>query len=194
MDVGEVYRVDASRRTTAANAYVGGLGKTKRVVLYDNLISGLPARPNALGRGARARPPKAQRPDPRPGLARARGARRDLPRPSARRALRAPRTTNKSRKPGPIVLPAIALSLAIVSFGARAPLPTCSRARSRPARTPSRCGLTDDPAAFVQLERRLALRNISDPDPPSVLHTALFGTHPTTAERIGIGEAFNLSQ
>ena len=26
VDVGEVYRVDASRRTTAANAYVGGLG------------------------------------------------------------------------------------------------------------------------------------------------------------------------
>ena len=42
MDVGEVYRVDASRRTTAANAYVGGLGHTKRVVLYDNLIDGFP--------------------------------------------------------------------------------------------------------------------------------------------------------
>ena len=42
VDVGEVYRVDASRRTTAANAYVVGLGKTKRVVLYDNLISAFP--------------------------------------------------------------------------------------------------------------------------------------------------------
>ena len=42
VDVGEVYRVDASRRTTAANAYVGGLGHSKRVVLYDNLISGFP--------------------------------------------------------------------------------------------------------------------------------------------------------
>ena len=38
VDVGEVYRVDASRRTTGANAYVAGLGHTKRVVLYDNLI------------------------------------------------------------------------------------------------------------------------------------------------------------
>ncbi|MEA2375760.1 MAG: endopeptidase, partial [Thermoleophilaceae bacterium] len=38
--VGKVYRVDASRRTTGANAYVGGLGSTKRVVLYDNLIEG----------------------------------------------------------------------------------------------------------------------------------------------------------
>src|SRR5439155_19215483 len=38
VDVGQVYRVDASRRTTATNAYVWGLGATKRVVLYDTLI------------------------------------------------------------------------------------------------------------------------------------------------------------
>src|SRR3954464_8037180 len=38
IDVGEVYKVDASRRTTGANAYVNGLGHTKRVVLYDNLL------------------------------------------------------------------------------------------------------------------------------------------------------------
>ena len=36
--MGEVYEVDASRRTTAANAYVTGLGRTKRVVLFDTLI------------------------------------------------------------------------------------------------------------------------------------------------------------
>ena len=42
VDVGEVYRIDASRRTTGANAYVGGLGPTKRVVLYDNLIERFP--------------------------------------------------------------------------------------------------------------------------------------------------------
>ena len=44
--------------------------------------------------------------------------------------------------------------------------------------------LTRDPAAFIALERRLALANVSDPDPPALLH-ALFGTHPTTVERIG---------
>src|SRR5579875_3731005 len=38
IDVGEVYAVDASRRTSAANAYVTGLGPTKRVVLYDTLL------------------------------------------------------------------------------------------------------------------------------------------------------------
>ena len=38
VDVGQVYVMDASRRTTAANAYVTGIGRTKRVVLYDNLL------------------------------------------------------------------------------------------------------------------------------------------------------------
>ena len=38
VEVGEVYEVDASRRTTAANAYVTGIGRTKRVVLYDTLL------------------------------------------------------------------------------------------------------------------------------------------------------------
>src|SRR5581483_6978624 len=38
VSVGEVYAVDASKRTTAANAYVTGLGPTKRVVLFDTLL------------------------------------------------------------------------------------------------------------------------------------------------------------
>ena len=38
VDVGRSTSIDASRRTTAANAYVNGLGHTKRVVLYDNLL------------------------------------------------------------------------------------------------------------------------------------------------------------
>jgi STE24 endopeptidase len=49
--------------------------------------------------------------------------------------------------------------------------------------------LTDDADAFISLERRLALQNVSEPDPPELLHS-LFGTHPTTLERIGYGEAY----
>ncbi len=49
--------------------------------------------------------------------------------------------------------------------------------------------LTRDPADFVKFERRIAIRNVSDPDPPWLFHL-LFDTHPTTKERIGFGEAF----
>ncbi|MEA2418661.1 MAG: endopeptidase, partial [Thermoleophilaceae bacterium] len=50
--------------------------------------------------------------------------------------------------------------------------------------------LTNDPGAFVQFEQRLAVQNVSDPDPPPVWQ-ALFGTHPTTLQRIGIGKAYD---
>src|SRR6476619_4413430 len=38
VDIGQVYRVDASRRSTAVNAYVDGIGSSKRVVIYDNTL------------------------------------------------------------------------------------------------------------------------------------------------------------
>ena len=38
VDVGEVYVIDASRRSTVENAYVAGIGSSKRVVLYDTLL------------------------------------------------------------------------------------------------------------------------------------------------------------
>ena len=34
----DIYVMDASKRTTKANAYCGGLGKLKQIVLYDNLV------------------------------------------------------------------------------------------------------------------------------------------------------------
>ena len=52
---------------------------------------GLPARRDPHGRGARARPPEAQRPDPRPGLARAGRARGHVPGPAAGGGVRAAR-------------------------------------------------------------------------------------------------------
>ena len=40
--VSDVLVADASRRTTTLNAYVSGLGNTRRVVLYDNLVEDVP--------------------------------------------------------------------------------------------------------------------------------------------------------
>ena len=123
VDVGEVYRVDASRRTTAINAYVGGLGHTKRVVLYDNLIEDFPAdqvrsvvahelghvKGRDLGRGLL--------------WIVDRGARRDAGGPAPERAHRAAgraapdSAAHASARPGPAILPAVAFSLALVTFG-----------------------------------------------------------------------------
>jgi STE24 endopeptidase len=49
--------------------------------------------------------------------------------------------------------------------------------------------LTDKPKPFIAFQRQIAIRNVSDPDPPRWLHE-LLGTHPTTLERIGMGVAY----
>jgi STE24 endopeptidase len=194
VEVGEVYRVDASRRTTASNAYVGGLGETKRVVLYDNLIEGFPedqvrsvvahelahVRYSDLPRGLLwlaivalpamlvvqrlteridRRPQPGQGPRLAGGGAPARGA--------------------------PATVPALALSLAVVSFAVQIPGNWLSREVEARADAYA-LELTEEPSAFVGLQRSLAVRNVSQPDPPAVLHE-LLSTHPTTLERIGLG-------
>ena len=187
--VGQVYEVDASRRTTAANAYVNGLGHSKRVVLYDNLINHFPRdqlrtvvahelghqKHDDLLRGlawlalvAPAGTFAAQR------LAEAFGRREGLGDPANRA--------------GPAVLPAIALAIALVTFGLGAASNMLSREVEASADSFA-LRLTHDSRSFIQFERELALRNIADPDPPPVWQF-LFGTHPTTVDRIGIGKAF----
>ena len=89
---------------------------------------------------------------------------------------------------GADLVPALALALAVVTFAGQIAGSYVSRGVEARADAFA-LRLTDDPEAFISLERRLALQNISDPDPPDVLQ-ALFGTHPTTLERIGYGEAY----
>ena len=181
VDVGEVYRVDASRRTTGANAYVAGLFGTKRVVLYDNLIEDFtPAEVRSVVAHELAHVHHD-----------------DVPRGLLFLAILAPpamllvqriaeRLAPGAR--GADLVPALALALAIVSFAGQIAGSYVSRAVEGRADAFA-LRLTDDPDAFTALERRLALQNISDPDPPTLLHT-LFGTHPTTLERLGYGEAY----
>ena len=183
VDVGEVYRVDASRRTSAANAYVIGLGHSKRVVLYDNLIEDFP------------------RPEVRSVVAHELGHQKhnDLLRGLAWLAIVAPAGTflvqalaERFARPGrlgtPAALPAIALAIALVSLG----LGCASNVLSRKVEASAdsfALELTRDPADFIRFQRRIAIQNVTDPDPPGLYHV-LFDTHPTALERIGAGVAF----
>ena len=184
VDVGKVYEIDASRRTTAANAYVTGLGHTKRVVLYDTLLKNFErdelrlvvAHELAHVRHSDIRNALAYLVIVAPFglLAVACLTRRLAP--------------GDGLKPGPAVLPALALSFAIMSTT----LSVVSNQLSRDveARADSfALRLTDQPQAFVSFERAIALRNLSDPDPPGWV-TFLTATHPSTTDRIGIGEAY----
>jgi STE24 endopeptidase len=183
VDVGEVYEVDASRRTTASNAYVTGLGRTKRVVLYDNLLKDF------------------TRDEVRLVVAHELGHvhYRDVPRGLLYVLIVAPaglfaaslltrRLAPDEPRPGPAALPALALSLAIVSFGVTVIANQLSRRIEARADSYS-LRLTDAPEPFIGFEKGIAVRNVADPDPPR-LRTLLLATHPPTLERIGIARAY----
>jgi STE24 endopeptidase len=183
VDVGEVYRVDASRRTSAANAYVIGLGHSKRVVLYDNLIDDFS--PGEV-RTVVAHELGHQKHD-------------DLLRGLAWLAIVAPagtflvqalaeRAGPRGRLGTPDALPAIALAIAVVSLGLGCVSNVLSR-RVEASADSFALRLTRDPEDFIGFQRRISVQNVGDPDPPG-WYQALFGTHPTTLERIGAGVAF----
>jgi STE24 endopeptidase len=180
VDVGEVYSMDASRRTTAANAYVGGLGGTKRVVLYDTLLDNFTRDEIRLVVAHELAHVKY----------------RDVPNGLLFLALVAPAgmfaVARLAERLGPArgaaAVPPLALALAIVvPLVATVSLQLSRRVEARADSYSLR--LTDAPDPFIGFEKRIALRNVSDPDPPA-WRTALLSTHPPTIERIGIAEAY----
>ena len=93
-----------------------------------------------------------------------------------------------TRDAGPAALPALALALGLVTFA----LTVAGNASYRPVEARADAfalRLTGEPEPFVGLARNLARRNLSEPEPPAFYH-ALFGTHPTTVERIGFGVSY----
>jgi STE24 endopeptidase len=184
VDVGQVYEVDASRRTTAANAYVTGLGKTKRVVLYDTLLENF------------------SRDELRLVVAHELGhvRHRDVPNGLLYLAIVAPfgmlaaaqltrrLAPHEGERPGPAILPALALSLVVMATA----IGTISNQLSRAveARADSfALDLTAEPEPFISFEQRIALRNLADPEPPE-WQTFLLATHPPVLDRIGMGVAY----
>ena len=180
VDVGEVYRVDASRRSTAINAYVGGIGSTKRVVLYDTLLEDL--EPGERRSVIAHELGHVKDHDIRRGLFFI-----AISTPLAlifATALAREIARRRGAEIGqPAFLPAIALSVAVASFAVGVAGNQLSREVEARADTFA-LELTDDPQGFIELQQDLADRNLADPDPPDALHF-LFGSHPDTMDRIG---------
>ena len=179
--VGEVYKIDASRRTTAANAYVTGLGPTKRVVLFDTLLE-------RYG-GDEVRVVVAHE------LAHVRH--RDVARGMLFAAIVAPTAALSVQRlsellatgePSADGLSAVALAGGFVSAPLGLIANRLSRSLERRADADS-LRWSRAPDAFVSFERKIALQNVADLDPPRWV-SALMATHPPTLERIGAAVAF----
>jgi STE24 endopeptidase len=180
VDVGQVYGVNASRQTTGANAYVSGIGTSKRVVLYDTLIDSFS--PDQIDSVVAHELGHVKHRDVPRGLLWI--AIVALPGMFLVQALTDAIAGSRAGR-GPAVLPAAGLAVAVVSFALQIPGNALSR-RVEGSADAYALRLTRDPAAFIAVERKLAVQNVADPDPPRWLEL-LFGTHPRTVTRIGYG-------
>jgi STE24 endopeptidase len=183
VDVGQVYEIDASRRTTAANAYVTGLGHTKRVVLYDTLVENFTR--DELRLVVAHELGHVRFDDVRNGLL-------YLAIVAPFGMLAAARLTGRLAPEDaagtPAMLPALALGLTLMGTT----IGTVSNQLSRAVESRADAFAiqsTGEPEPFISFERRITLRNLSDPDPPGWL-TFLTATHPPAIERIGLGVAY----
>jgi STE24 endopeptidase len=183
VDVGQVYEMDASRRTTAANAYVAGIGRTKRVVIYDNLLKEFSpgevelVLAHELGHVHYDDVPHGLLylliVAPFGMLAAARLAERLAPRDSLGTAA---------------AVPAVVLAVGIMAPAITTISNQLSRGVEQRADQFS-LELTDEPNTFIGFQKRIAITNVSDPDPPALVRF-LLGTHPSTIQRIGLAERF----
>lgn len=182
--VSDVLVADASRRTTALNAYVSGFGPTRRIVVYDTLLTSAPDREvelvvaHELGHASN----------------------NDVLTFTAVGAVGAATgvcalflVTSWApllRRAGVSAISdprSMALVILLVTAGGLVATPLMSVVSRRiEARADVHAlELTGDPATFRAMQVRIARTNLADPDPNPVLY-AVFATHPSTAERIAL--------
>jgi STE24 endopeptidase len=186
--VREVLVADASRRTTALNAYVSGIGPTRRIVVYDTLLAQAPP--------AEVRAVVAHE------LGHA--AERDVVTGTLVGALGTAAGviavyllgswTGLLRRAGVAAVDdprALALLLAVATLAGLAAAPAQALLSRRiEARADAHAlALTGDPAAVETMERRLATTNLADVDPPRWEYL-IFASHPSIVERIAAARAY----
>ncbi|BCB83975.1 M48 family metallopeptidase [Phytohabitans suffuscus] len=186
--VKDVLVADASRRTRAVNAYVSGLGPTRRIVVYDTLLREAP--PEEVASVVAHELGHAKDRDVFTGtLLGALGAAAAvvalyllggwgwLLRTAGVDSMGEPR--------------ALALMIAVVSVAGIVAAPAQSLVSRRvEARADAHAlELTRDPGTFESMQRRLSTVNLGDPDPPrwEYLYSA---SHPSTVERMAAARAF----
>jgi STE24 endopeptidase len=183
--IDDVLVADASRRTTTLNAYVSGFGSTRRVVVYDNLVEDLPE-DEALSVVAHE-------------LAHARHS--DVVTGSVLGAAGAVfgvgllslivgafGERRRLSMADPAVVPLV-LALAAIAALATSPVQNTVSRQIETRADVDALAATDDPDAFEEMQRQLALRSFSDPTPPA-WSQFWFGSHPTSLQRIAIARQF----
>ncbi len=182
--VEDVLVSDASRRTTALNAYVSGFGSTRRIVLYDTVLDRLPDAQvesivaHELGHVAND--------DVLTGtLIGALGAGAGVT--ALGWLISSPRLLRRAGADAPGDPRVIPLVLFLLSIGTLVSTPVQNGvSRHIEARADVHAlDLTRDPESFAAMQRDLAGSNLNDPAPP-VAWQWFFGSHPTVSQRLAI--------
>ncbi|MFI5916671.1 M48 family metallopeptidase [Dactylosporangium sp. NPDC051541] len=187
--VRDVLIADASRRTRAVNAYVSGLGPTRRIVVYDTLLEKAP--PPEVESVVAHELGHAKAGDVLTGtLLGALGAAAAVCAlyllGSWTALLRLARVDSIAEPRALALLLAVATVASLVAGPAQAFISRRVEARA----DTHALTLTADPTDFEAMQGRLALVNLGDPD-PNPLEQFLFGTHPTAVERMAAAKAWS---
>jgi STE24 endopeptidase len=186
--VRDVLVADASRRTRAVNAYVSGLGPTRRIVVYDTLLT--EATPGEVVSVAAHELGHAKDNDVLLGTILGAlgtavaviavyllGSWAGLLRLAGVGSIGEPRSIG------------LVLAMATVAGVVAGPAQAFVSRRIEARADEHALRLTGDAATFESMQRRLATVNLSDPDPPAWEHV-IFASHPSTVERMAAARAF----
>jgi STE24 endopeptidase len=191
LEVERVRVVDASRRTRRLNAYVTGLGTTRQVVLYDNLLERVPRDElllvvaHEVGHAAEHHV-RTGLLWAVPGIVFGAWLLAGIARWNAVRDARL-------AGPGdPAGLPLLWLALTFLLF-VSSPIESAISRRMEARADWLALELTRDPDTFVAVERRLARTNLAPVTPPDWI-VDWFSTHPPVLERIGMAEHWRVER
>jgi STE24 endopeptidase len=186
--VRDVLVADASRRTRAVNAYVSGIGPTRRIVVYDTLLREAP--PEEVVSVVAHELGHVKDRDVLTGtLIGALGAATGVVGlyliGSWRPLLRLAGVDSIAE---PRAFPLLVAMVTVIGL-VTAPVSALVSRRVEARADAHALALTDDPAAFEAMQRRLSQVNLADPDPPrwEYLYSA---THPSTVERMAAARAY----
>jgi STE24 endopeptidase len=170
--VSDVLVADASRRTTALNAYVSGFGATRRIVVYDTLLAA-PADQVELV------------------------VAHELGHAAEDDVLSGTLVGGLGAAAGVCLLflvtdpRAAGLLVGLISLGTVLSGPAQNLvSRHVEARADAHAlELTRDPVTFAAMQRRLAVANVSDLD-PDLFEYVVYASHPTAPQRIAMARAY----
>jgi STE24 endopeptidase len=182
--VSDVLVADASRRTTALNAYVSGFGASKRIVVYDTLLDS--ASDDEIALVVAHELGHAARDDVLVGTVEgALGAAAGVV--AVFLLVRLPRTrraTGAGSAGDPAIVPVL-LALAAVAALAAAPVENTVSRRVEARADIHSLDLTGDTSTFIAVQQRLAVSNLTHLQPNPVL-AFWFSSHPAPLDRIGL--------